>query len=82
MVSFSATSESSALQTCRRITGSRPSTGSSRITTSGHWDMASQKAACFCIPLLSLRMGCFLSRSNSSASFSKRSGLKRGYTLR
>ena len=42
---------------CRRITGSRPSTGSSRISSSGRQQMASQKAACFCMPLENRRMG-------------------------
>ena len=35
VVSRCATSDSSRFQTCRRITGSRPSTGSSKISTSG-----------------------------------------------
>ena len=42
---------------CRRITGSRPSTGSSRMSTSGGRRMASQKAVCFCMPLEKRRMG-------------------------
>ena len=45
---------------CRRITGSRPSRGSSRISTSGRVLMASWKAACFCMPLENRRMGLFL----------------------
>ena len=38
------------LQICLRITGSRPSTGSSKIISSGFAQIASQKATCFCIP--------------------------------
>ena len=54
-----ATSPMSKDHTWRRITGSRPSTGSSSTSTWGWQHRASQKADCFCMPLESRRMGCF-----------------------
>ena len=68
VVPRSATSPSSRDHTCRRITGSRPSTGSSSTSTSGMQLMVSQKAACFCMPLLIRRRGCFSDRGNTSRS--------------
>ena len=59
VVPWSATSPISRDHTCRRITGSRPSTGSSSTRMSGRQHRASQKADCFCMPLESRRMGCF-----------------------
>ena len=53
----------------RHITGSRPSTGSSKTSRSGLQHRASQKADCFCIPLDRRRMGCFSSTAGK-ASFS------------
>ena len=58
------------LHTWRRITGSSPSTGSSRIRYLGRQDMASQKAACFCIPLLMRRIRAFSGRENTDLNFS------------
>ena len=63
---------------CRRITGSRPSTGSSRISTWGRQEMASQKAACFCMPLENRRTGWRWLRPKQSASRSNRAWSKVG----
>ena len=46
----SATSAIKILQICLRITGSSPSTGSSKISRSGLQQIASQNATCFCMP--------------------------------
>ena len=45
-------------------------TGSSRIRYLGRQDMASQKAACFCIPLLMRRIRAFSGRENTDLNFS------------
>ena len=66
------------LHTCRRITGSSPSTGSSRMRYLGRQHMVSQKAACFCMPLLMRRMGLFSGRAKTSLNFSYRAMSKAG----
>ena len=78
VVPYSATSCMMSAQTWRRMTGSSPSTGSSRIMSSGRMEMASQKAACLSIPREKRRMGCLRSRSKTSRSCSKRRGSKFG----
>ena len=78
-----ATSPIRRVHTWRRITGSRPSTGSSRTSTSGLQHRASRKADCFCIPLDSRRMGSFSSTSGkASARASYRFTSKLGYIPR
>ena len=62
-----ATSPISRDHTCRRITGSKPSTGSSSTSTLGWQHRASQKADCFCIPLDRRRMGWFSSTSGKAS---------------
>ena len=79
VVPRSATSPRSSDHTCRRITGSRPSTGSSRMRYSGIQHMVSQKAACFCIPLLMRRSIWRSFRGNTCFIFSYRSQEKEGY---
>lgn len=78
VVPYSATSCMMSAQTWRRMTGSSPSTGSSRISSSGRIEMASQKAACLSMPREKRRIGCFTSRSNTSRSCSKRFSSKPG----
>ena len=78
VVPFSATSAMTRLHACRRMTGSSPSTGSSRISTSGRMHIASQKAACFCMPFDRRRIGRFGSSANTAPSFSYRSASNRG----
>ena len=82
VVPYSSTSAIIRLHTCRRITGSSPSTGSSRMRYLGRQHMVSQKAACFCIPLLSRRITDFSGMGNTSLNFSYRSVSKLGYTPR
>ena len=55
------------LEILNRITGSRPSTGSSSTRMSGIQHRASQKADCFCIPLDRRRMGCFSSTAGKAS---------------
>ena len=78
VVPCSATSSKIMRMICRRITGSRPSTGSSRMSTSGRQEMASQKAACFCMPLEKRRMGWRWLRAKTSPSRSNRPSSKLG----
>ena len=82
VVPYSATSCMMSAQTCLRITGSSPSTGSSRIMSSGRIEIASQNAACLSMPREKRRIGCFTSRPNTSRSCSKRRMSKRGYSPR
>ena len=76
VVPRSATSPMTSDHTCRRMTGSSPSTGSSKMRYSGMQQRASQKATCFCMPLLRRRITRFSSMENTSLSFSYRSILK------
>ena len=78
MVPYSETSLIMMLHTCRRMTGSNPSTGSSRMRYFGRQHIVSQKAACFCIPLLMCRMGDLSGRAKTSLNFSYRFSSKAG----
>ena len=59
------------LNTCLRITGSRPSRGSSRIRTSGIAESESQNATCFFIPFERLLTGALTLIPKISQTFSK-----------
>ena len=78
VVPCSVTSLIMRLHTCRRITGSSPSTGSSRMRYLGRQHMVSQKAACFCIPLLRRRMTDRSGMEKTSLNFSYRLASKPG----
>ena len=70
VVPSSATSSMTSDHTCRRITGSSPSTGSSSTSTSGLAASAIQNADCFCMPRERRRMGRVSSSAKISRSFS------------